>query len=778
MMHWKRGRREGETFRRSVFVKLMLSFMCILFIPVIIGSLLYNKMEQAMIENANESNQTLLQKARLTLDNRMYEIDQLASQITLDPTLQILMYGESDHENLDEYKYIEFIKGFKRYRNLSPFIDDYYIYLKEPDRILTRTIKTDSDMFFNHIELYQNRTSKEMVDLLSTYHMKTFLPSEPVQYGLKQRNMISVVTSLPMGDATDVKGSFVVLIDESEILNLLREADQRAANYFILNDQNQLISSTEPDNGFTASIASKLNGAVGNFSMRTEDGEMMISYRKSMQNNWTYISVLPKDVLMAKVNEVKSLALLLVFICFAVGMSLAYYFAYKNHRPIREIIHAIKKGKNLGGVRIRNEFDFIRDELMTSIDEEKTMRGLLSQQSAVIQSDFIGRMMKGYVDTRSLTEQDFEFMNVRFKHAHFGVILLQIEDCRRFMKGESEREWTLMRFILINLSKELLDDYGYAIEMDRDRVGILLNYPLSKTGAGNELHQRLQQLQTQVEQKFLSSITIAVSSLSEGMNGIAGAYAEAVMALEYKLLPDQSVIIYYEAIKNTEHHYYYYPIETETQLMNYAKSGDYQQASKVLDQVFQANFQTRAISPEMGKSLFMELMSTVMKLFNVFHLDEKQFLDGELDPVKWMTKIGNAEKMLEKLKSMYEIICRKAEENRTDHGDAQFLKIQAYIEEHFASNELSLTSIAEYCGLNPSYLSTFYKKHSGQNLTEVITGLRIKQAKAYLAEGALTISQIAQQVGFTNDTGLIRVFKKTEGITPGKYREMVEPQSS
>ncbi|MNI96595.1 DNA-binding transcriptional regulator AraC [compost metagenome] len=35
----------------------------------------------------------------------------------------------------------------------------------------------------------------------------------------------------------------------------------------------------------------------------------------------------------------------------------------------------------------------------------------------------------------------------------------------------------------------------------------------------------------------------------------------------------------------------------------------------------------------------------------------------------------------------------------------------------------------------------------------------------------LTNLQIAQVVGYMNDLAFIRVFKKIEGVTPGKYRE-------
>ncbi|WP_029192182.1 helix-turn-helix domain-containing protein [Paenibacillus harenae] len=767
-----RARLEGEAFRRTVFMKLLLSFMCILMIPVIIGALLYNKMEQVLIDNANESNQVLLEQTRLSIDSRMNEVDQLSAQIAFNPTLQLLLYEDSNQESIDEYTYIELIKNLKRYRTLSPYIDDYYVYLKHSDQILSSSIRTDPHLFYNHIQTYRNRSDKQMIDLLSSYHLKAYLPSEPITYSLKQRNMITSVTSLPMGEETDVRGALVVMIDESELLGLLKKTDKRNTEFYILNEELEVLCATSPASSAITSILPELSAQHGDFNAELNGKSVMISYTKSGQNNWTYISVLPKDILLSKVNETKSLAGLLVMVCFTAGLACSYYFAYKNHRPIRELIQTILQGKNMPDIEIKNEITFIKNELMTSIDEEKKMRLLLVQQAPVIQSDFISRLIKGYVDTKSLTANDLEFMDVRFNHRFFGVVLIQIDDCRRFIQEDTEREWTLMRFILINLSNELLSEFGYAIELERSRVGIMLNHAQSKAESGNDLDAVLNQLHKQMELKFKINVTIAVSSLKHGIDQIAVAYGEAVTALEYNLLPGQSSVIYYGEVKDTEHHYFYYSLETESQLMNYAKSGDYGSVAKVLDHVFEINFKTRAISPEMGKCLFFEQMNTVLKLFYALNMDDKLFFGGEGDPVKYITRIGSADKMNETLKQLYKAICDKVEEERTDHSEQLITKIRRFIQEQYASNDLSLTSIADYCGLNPSYLSTFYKKQSGHNLTEYITSLRIKRAKAYLEEGEWTVSQIALMVGFSNDIGLIRVFKKSEGITPGKYREI------
>ncbi|RXZ82941.1 helix-turn-helix domain-containing protein [Paenibacillaceae bacterium] len=778
MSNTNSGRTEGRPFRRSVFIKLLLSFMVILLIPVSIGTGLYNNMEHALIDHANQSNQALLEQARLSIDSRINEVDQLAVQVALNPTLQLLLYGEAGKKTFDEYKYIELIRDFKRYRNVSPIIDEYYVYLKDTGQILTTSIKTDTSMFYNYIHEYVNRDEAQMLDIMGEYHLRTYLPAEPVQYSLKKRNMITYIKSLPIGEMIDVKGSLVVMIDEEKILSLLRKTDHRNPDFYILNEEMDVLSTTAQDSTFIEGILPKLTLEQGDFEADIEGQDMMISYMQSGLNHWTYISVLPKEVVLSKVNETKSLALLLVLICFAAGLAVSYYLAYKNHRPVRELIQAILKGKNISNLDFKNEFAFIKNELITSIDEEKNIRSLLSQQAPVIKSDFIARMIKGYVDTRALTSRDLDFMDVHFNYDQFGVMVIRIDDCFQFIEEDTEREWTLIRFIIINLSNELLAGRGYAIEMERDRLAILLNQP-SSTGQGSpDIEMFLQQLRSHIQQKFRTKITIAISSMKYGLDAIAEAYREAVMALDYALLQGENSIIYYNNLKNAEYHYFYYALETESQLMNYAKSGDYNSIVKTLDHIFEVNFQTRVISPEMGKYLFFELINTVLKLFHSLKIDEKQFFEMEGDPLKYIARIGTAEMMHEKLKRLYAVICKAVEGEKVSHSDRLYQKIQAYINDCYTSNDLSLTSIAEYCGLHPSYLSTFFKKQNGQNLTEYIAGLRIKLAKAYLEEGELTISQIALRVGFANDIGLIRVFKKTEGITPGKYREVFNSSSA
>ena len=84
---------------------------------------------------------------------------------------------------------------------------------------------------------------------------------------------------------------------------------------------------------------------------------------------------------------------------------------------------------------------------------------------------------------------------------------------------------------------------------------------------------------------------------------------------------------------------------------------------------------------------------------------------------------------------------------------------------------LSISSIAGHVRLSPGYLSRFFKEQAGEGLLDYINRLRLARAKLMLVDEARSIGEIAKTVGYSDSNAFIRVFKRYEGITPGKYRQ-------
>ncbi len=103
-------------------------------------------------------------------------------------------------------------------------------------------------------------------------------------------------------------------------------------------------------------------------------------------------------------------------------------------------------------------------------------------------------------------------------------------------------------------------------------------------------------------------------------------------------------------------------------------------------------------------------------------------------------------------------------------GTSLFKKILAYIQEHY-TEELSLTSLAEMYNISSSRLSTLIKKELGLSFSEYITARRMQKAKELLKDDSRSIEEIANAVGYHDYFYFTKVFKKTQGISPSKYRK-------
>ena len=87
--------------------------------------------------------------------------------------------------------------------------------------------------------------------------------------------------------------------------------------------------------------------------------------------------------------------------------------------------------------------------------------------------------------------------------------------------------------------------------------------------------------------------------------------------------------------------------------------------------------------------------------------------------------------------------------------------------------DLGLKNLAAQLNINPSYLSTLFKKETGFTLTEYVNQKRIEHAVFLLNSSNLQIQMIAQYSGIADVNYFTKTFKKIIGITPKEYRDRI-----
>jgi AraC-like DNA-binding protein len=98
---------------------------------------------------------------------------------------------------------------------------------------------------------------------------------------------------------------------------------------------------------------------------------------------------------------------------------------------------------------------------------------------------------------------------------------------------------------------------------------------------------------------------------------------------------------------------------------------------------------------------------------------------------------------------------------------AGVLRVKDWLDANSEQN-VSIHLLAGLSGLSPYYLVRAFHRHVGIPPHKYQTIVRINRARKLLTSGA-AISEVAYRTGFCDQSHLNRCFKRTLGVTPGKY---------
>ena len=106
-----------------------------------------------------------------------------------------------------------------------------------------------------------------------------------------------------------------------------------------------------------------------------------------------------------------------------------------------------------------------------------------------------------------------------------------------------------------------------------------------------------------------------------------------------------------------------------------------------------------------------------------------------------------------------------------DAAHGRMREVAAYLCEH-AREQITLSEVAAHFAVSPSHLSRVFHQETGFGLREYLVHYRIRQACDLLLNSDLSVTQIADQCGFSDSNYFGDAFKKATGLSPREYRKL------
>jgi two-component system, response regulator YesN len=775
--------------RKSIIFTWLVSYSAVLFIPMIMSMIIYSQSSEALKSEIHRANDSLLKQVRYSIDTQIDLMKRLNMEITWNTKLQSLMYSTKQTSDAQFLAY-QLVKEFQMYQTSYANIDEFYVTWDQESAVLRPGNIRDKQTAFDTIHNTGTLRYEQWLNTIDHSASNEFVLLPHVDSASPQ-TAIAYITHLPKDLKGKQAGTVVVMADMGRFQKAMESISWfNGGQILILNQDNQVLMSNLPVTDNENLILEQMSDGDHVMHTPSGNGNMELFYIQSAVSDLKYVLVIPSNIYWQKAEYVRKFTYISILISLMGATVLTWFFMRRNYSPIQQLVQSLSDKSSMEERTDWNELHFIQTEISNTRSEKEKIALQLKSHHNVLRSNMLNRLLKGKMDTLIPYEEAFKSFHIELSSNKFTVILFAVENDESLHANlpgmDMNERRKLIQFIITNVVEELVGHRhhaGYVAEMD-DMMACLVNFNEDEV---SDLKEDLNWIAAEAQRflmRFNMDLTVSIGGIHSSLSGAAEAYQEAIDAMEYKMVVGKTEIITYDDIRmdtvDKLQFGYYYPLQVEQQIINLIKVGDYNQASAFMNDITERNFNKPVVSLTLARCLIFNLVGTMVKAINELGVGDSSILG---DNPLWMEKIIACDTFLEmqhELQTLLKEVCAfaaaKVDSNlskeRTETLRDLISKVMKHIEEHYHDSNLNVNTIGERFELKGSYLSKLFKEQTGEGLLDYITKYRLRQAKKMMSNKQDSISEIAKNVGYNEVATFIRVFKKYEGITPGKFKEM------
>ncbi len=754
---------------KKIYHSWLISYLIIICVAFFCSTGIYLMIGTVVKQEVNRSNTVILENVRLSTDTYINDMQKMVMDIRNNSLLNTLYNSELDET---EFSYLstQIQKELSRYQAMNTNIDTIYLYLKERDYVIATNRSVDADTMYD-VAYKDTGIEKEEWKSILFDNQKGGFRQLPVFTDGEIKQQLALLNPFPTM-SKEPKAVLVVAVSDEIGSRALRNGGfVDDGILFLMDSKNQVVmSSCAQELPVTYEMLEREKQQKLNF-----DGQSyVITSTKSSAMNMRYVLGIPNNTYYKTAIVIRNIAFIGVFAFLALALYAAFYLLKKNYRPLRELMGYVHEtyGKM---EEEENEYYVFQTAITKAVKEKALMQNKLKQQSNTVKEHMLGNLLKGK-NENNLQIEDILFSNgVDFKGEQNRVLVFYMEYFDALFEGSSKEieEQTALAFLVVrNITKELLDrDFTTAfIEVDDMMVCLLNAQEQDEKRVLVKIKETVNEAREIIKSNFYIDFTVSVSSAHEATKE-ATAYQEAMEAMDYKMIIGSGGTICYEELEITQENYYY-PMEAERIIVNALKAGDEEKANEILEELYSRNFQQESLSLAMAKCFISNLVSTILKVLEDIRIQQGMNIEIDMKEINRILAGADVTISKQKVVEIFHTICSQTQQ-RTDSSARRIVRqVKEYIAENYMDFNLSLYSIADECNITYTHLSRVFKLETGMGLLQYINEFRMEIAKKHLLETDRSIAQIAESVGYGNSNSLIRAFKKYNGITPGKFREL------
>ena len=749
----------------QVYRKMLLVYVLILLIPVLISVLLYQYTYNLVFAQADLYNKNMITTVRSACDSELKYYYSYVERIKTDANVRSLWEQENISDRQTYYREKEVQKLFSDMKNAMneemSYNSDIFVYVKKSDRIIGGYSIMDYDLYSDYYEgtIGRFRQDAERV--------------RDVLQNLKSREMISVTTDNgreyililePILGMNGRKGNLVVgvWISKSVLETQVQSVNwDGEIEWGLLDEEGNILRAPQKITEFNSELVAdkkmpeKMKISGKDYHVYAEESEVCGSY----------ILFTPSEQISYTADRIRNLHLISLVAILLIGFWLARRAMKLSYDPLKDILMFFREKDE--SEPVVNEFKYLERKVSALLEKHDSAEQTVKSSKKLIRNYVLERLLLSSPAEGEET-QDTKDIFDKFRKGKNVVLVFGITENKRPGRKEIVNDNELKRFVIGNvLSEGIGEVYAYeTLEYD-EHVIMIINLPEGVQKEPNTLANLADKYCGFIAEHFSFAVYTLEGGAYQGIAGIHKSYLEACQAEGFCTDLNENYVSYDE-IKDRTVRKYQYSFELEEKVINAVRTHNAELAISYIDSVLEMNFkQKERTNAEMLTCLIYDIFTTLVKAS-----EEVGIGFNRMPAVSQISSGDSIQEIQTYFRQIVNEVCTKAERiAENEQKDVLSEKVKEYIEKNFTDQGLNISQIALQFFVTPAYLSTLFKKQTGESILSVLKQRRVEYAKTLLENG-VKVTEVAEKSGFSDLSTFIRTFKTYTGTTPGQIKKI------
>ncbi|NOU93940.1 helix-turn-helix domain-containing protein [Paenibacillus sp. LMG 31456] len=764
------GRSRGSFFWKNLGLVLLITCIPIAFIGIILYYIGTSRIE-AEVNRAHQNQLNLsIQQMNDYLTNLEHSVVRLAFDRSMDEMLKNM-------DLIQEFsKTNEFMKSFSLITESNSLIDSVSLYLRDADKLLGDEVGFQSIRMDEDRKLLESLLEKERT-IYWNYSLKKI--NKP-----NSKNK-AIIIKLPGGQMYGSYGAFIIYLDQDKLNTMVYKLVSGEGVAFLFNENGDYL--TTPRNNEPTPDQLSLEDALKNQIMKENFNDHLFKYEWRNQiytvsygkiaklgSKWTVVSATPLSQITAPVTFLSRLILWISMVGLTIGLLLSWFASNKMYAPIYRLKNLFEASRNNRSEE-KDEIIYIENQWRQHLKEQQALDMRIKQSIPALRESFLLQFLQGnlYTHTESEIINKMKQLDWDVENKRFAVMVAQLHGLSDLGGKFTERDAQLITFAASNIILELCSEKLKLVHVTNFQdlsVGIF--FALDNSFTNEEIKGLLNKLAhdyiVSVNNVLRLRITIVMGKISDSIVEIPNVLDQTRKALRFRDLhtTNQMLDMNQFMIENTS--LKHFPSELERDIVHAVNMGLEEEAVRLIQQFMielQSNNSTELMVHQGMMKLLGTLHDTIIKhdvnlytLYEGIHLYEQLMQISEPDPIVDWFQYKLIRPFIKTLTIAYDSNMRET-----------MNKLHGQIQQEILL-DISLEMYADQLQMSSSKLSKAFRQINGINFIDFIIRLRIEKCKELLVTTDMKINDIAGLLHY-QPSHLIRIFKKSEGITPRQYRE-------